>query len=177
MTWLENIRQYLYFKKMRFDAKHFSKTPREMINLNHADKIGILFNASTADDIITVTKYAESLSKMGKKVSILAYQNNKEKDNTDARFINDLDINWFYIPKSFKIDDFHAKNFDILICAFIEESLPLEYIAATSNAKFRVGAFSQAKTNYYELMINTQKNQSLNYLLEQINHFLKVINP
>jgi hypothetical protein len=59
----------------------------------------------------------------------------------------------------------------------IDESLPLEYIVATSDAKFRVGAFSDAKTNYYELMINTQKNQSIKYLLDQINHFLKVINP
>jgi len=89
---------------------------------------------------------------------------------------------WFdnikhYLYFSHKINDFHAKNFDILICAFIEDCLPLEYIAATSNARFRVGAFSKAKTNYFELMINTQKNENLEYLLDQINHFLKVINP
>lgn len=177
MAWLENIRQYLYFKKLRFDAKKLATTEREMMNLNNAARIGILFNASSADDIMTVTRYAETLSKLGKKVSILAYQNNKDKENSDARFINKLDINWFYIPNSPKIDDFHTKNCDILICAFIKECLPLEYIAATSKARFRVGAFSQAKTNYFELMINTQKNQSLKYLLEQINHFLKVINP
>jgi hypothetical protein len=177
MAFMGNIRQFLYFKKLRFDAKSHASKPRDMINLFKADRIGILFDASSADDIITVSKYAESLSRLGKQVSILAYQNNKDKDKDDARFFNKLNVNWFYIPKSDKIVAFHKKNFDILICAFIDESLPLEYIVATSDAKFRVGAFSDAKTNYYELMINTQKNQSIKYLLDQINHFLKVINP
>ena len=177
MAFLENIKQFLYFKKLRFDAKAFASKPRDMVNLDKANRIGILFDASSADDIITVSKYAESLSRLGKDVTILAYQDNKLKENNDARFFNNLSINWFYVPKSKKIDDFHQRKFDILICALIDECLPLEYIVATSDAKFRVGAFSDAKTNYYELMINTKQNQSLKYLLEQINHFLKVINP
>lgn len=177
MAFLENIRQFLYFKKLRFDAKPLASKPREMINLNQATRIGILFNATSADDIITVTKYAESLIQMGKQVSLLAFQNNKDKENNDTRFFNKLNVNWFHIPKSDKIAAFHKKKFDILICAFVDECLPLEYIVATSDAKFRVGAFCDAKTNYYELMINTNKNRSLKYLLDQINHFLKVINP
>lgn len=177
MAFFENIRKFLYFKKLRFDAKAHAHVPRDMMNLDKAKHIGILFDASSADDIITVTKYAESLSNMGKKVSILAYQDNKDKENNDQRFFNKLNVNWFYIPKSEKIEAFHNKKFDILICAFIKECLPLEYIVATSDAKFRVGAFCDAKSNYFELMINTNKNQSLKYLLDQINHFLKVINP
>jgi hypothetical protein len=177
MALFKNIRQFLYFKKLRFDAKSFADEPREMLNLDNAKRIGILFDATSADDIITVTKYAESLSNIGKDVSILAFQNNKEKENNDPRFFNTLNVSWFYIPSSPKIEAFHKNKFDILICAFINECLPLEYIAATSDAKFRVGAFSDAKTNYFELMINTEKNKSLKYLLEQINHFLKVINP
>jgi hypothetical protein len=177
MAFFENIKQFLYFKKLRFDAKALNAKPRDMMNIDKANRIGILFDASSADNIITVTKYAESLSQLGKKVSILAYQNNKDKENSDPKFFNKLNINWFYIPESDKIIAFQQKNFDILICAFVEECLPLEYIVATSDAKCRVGAFSDAKTSYYELMINTKKNQSLKYLLVQINHFLKVINP
>ena len=63
------------------------------------------------------------------------------------------------------------------IGAFVDECLPLEYLAATSRARFRVGSFNDSKTSYYELMINNQKNKDLKYLLQQINHFLKVINP
>lgn len=177
MSWLKDIKKFLYLKKLRFDAKSNAKITREMINIKHANRIGILFNASSADDIITVTKYAESLSNDDKDISILAFQNNKNKETDDPRFINQLNVNWFHIPSSEKIDNFHKMKFDILICAFVDECLPLEYIAATSDAKFRVGAFSDAKTNYFELMINTQKDHTLKYLLEQINHFLQVINP
>lgn len=177
MKWLNNIKQFLYFKKLRFDAKANAKVSREMLNIKNAQKIGILFNASSAQDIMTVSKYAEDLKAAQKEVKLLAFQNNEKKDNKDPRFINQLDVNWFNIPSSEKIENFHQHNFDILICAFLDECLPLEYIAATSNAKFRVGAFSDAKTKYFELMINTKRNQSLKYLLEQIHHFLQVINP
>lgn len=177
MKWWNNIKRFLYLKKLRFDAKSKSKVPREMLNIKYAQKIGILFNATSADDIITVTKYAEGLKKEHKDISILAYQSKKDKDNKDPRFINELDINWFYIPTSEKINNFHKMKLDILICAFVDECLPLEYIAATSDAKFRVGDFSDAKSNYFELMINTKKNRNLKYLLEQIDHFLHVINP
>lgn len=177
MGWLEKFKRFLYRKKLRFDAKAVMDSPREMINIKHAEKIGILFNATNAEDIITVTKFAESLSHITKEIGILGFQDNKEKELTDQRFINKLDVNWFYIPNSDKIDGFHAKKFDILICAFVEECLQLEYIAATSSAKFRVGAFSDETSGYFELMINTNQNQSLKYLLNQINHFLNVINP
>ena len=127
--------------------------------------------------IITVTKYAESLSQKNKEVSILSFQNNSEKENSDPRFFNQLNVNWFNIPSHEKIDNFHRKNLDILIGAFVNECLPLEYVAATSNARCRVGAFNDSKSNYFELMINTKKDDSLRYLLQQIDHFLHAINP
>lgn len=177
MNWLEKFKRFLYRKKLRFDAKAVAHTEREMLNIKYAQKIGILFNASNAEDIITVTKFAEGLTQLNTEVNVLGYQHNKEKELTDERFINDLDVNWFYIPNSDKIHGFHNKKFDILICAFVEECLPLEYIAATSTAKFRVGAFSDETSGYFELMININQNQNLKYLLNQIKHFLNVINP
>ena len=112
MKWFKNIKRFLYLKKLRFDAKSLAKTPREMLNIRHAKRIGILFDASHAEDIITVTKYAESLSQKNKEVSILAFQNNKEKENNDPRFFNQLDINWFNIPSHEKIDNFHQKKLE-----------------------------------------------------------------
>ena len=177
MKWFKNIKRFLYLKKLRFDVESLPKTPREMINIGQAKRIGILFDASHAEDIITVTKYAESLSQKNKEVSILSFQNNSEKENSDPRFFDQLNVNWFNIPSHEKIDNFHRKNLDILIGAFVNECLPLEYVAATSNARCRVGAFNDSKSNYFELMINTKKDDSLRYLLQQIDHFLHAINP
>ena len=177
MKWFKNIKRFLFLKKLRSDVNSLTKSPREMLNIGQAKKIGILFDASHAEDIITVTKYAESLSQKNKEVSILSFQNNSEKENSDPRFFNQLNVNWFNIPYKEKIDDFQQQNLDILIAAFVNECLPLEYVVATSNAKCRVGAFNDSKSDYYELMINTKKDASLKYLLQQIDHFLHTINP
>ncbi len=177
MKWFKNIKRFLFLKQLQFDVKYLTKTPREMLNIGQAKRIGILLDAKYAEDIITVTKYAESLSKKNKEVSILSFQNNKEKENNNPRFLNKLDVNWFNIPSKEKIEDFQQKKLDILIAAFVNECLPLEYVVATSNARFRVGAFNDSKSDYFELMINTKKDASLKYLLQQIDHFLHTINP
>ena len=97
------------------------------------------------------------------------------KEETDARIFNRNQVSAFNIPSDTKVSDFQNIKLDILICAYKEGCLPGEYIAATSKAKFRVGAFNQSKTNYYELMINTGTNEELKYLLQQVLYFLKVI--
>lgn len=177
MGLLQKILHYFYKRRLELDAKKYSGKAKEMININQAKSVGILFNASKPDDLITITQYSEMLRAQGIQVHLLAYQNNKEKDQKDSRFFNKLQVNMFSIPSGGNIEAFQNLELDILICAFLEESLALEYIAATTNARFRVGAFSAAKTNYFELMINTKQNQSLKYLLKQIDHFLKAINP
>ena len=177
MKWFKNIKRFLFLKKLRSDVNSLAKSPREMLNIGQAKKIGILLDAKYEEDIITVSKYAESLSQKNKEVSILSFQNNKEKEDNDSRFLNKLDVNWFDIPSQEKIDDFQQQNLDILIAAFVNECLPLEYVLATSNARFRVGAFNDSKSDYFELMINTKKDASLKYLLQQIDHFLHTINP
>lgn len=177
MSWLRKFKRFLYRKKLRFDAKAVAHAERKMLNIKDARKIGILFNATRTEDIVSVTTFAEKLRHSGKQINILGFEQTKKKERTDSRFINNLDINWFNIPQSDKISEFHKRGFDILICASVNECLPLEYIAATSNAKFRVGTFNDETSDYFELMINTNQNQNLNYLLNQIEHFLNIINP
>lgn len=176
MNFFNKIKNYFYQKSIEKTAAILANVSREMINLSEAQSIGILLDATKANDVITVTQFSDKLKAMGKEVSILAYTNTNDKENTDPKFFNNTNINWTNIPFGEKINQFQTKKFDILISALTVENLALEYLAATSKAKFRVGLFSKNKTNFYELMINTKKNQQLDYLLQQIFHFLNVIN-
>jgi ABC-type uncharacterized transport system substrate-binding protein len=173
---IQKIKEYFYNSSLKSALKSNAGVQREMININSAKRIGIIFNATKKNDIITVTQFADKLRNEGKEVYTLGYQDRKLKEEAVARLFDRNSIDWFGIPNDTKVDSFQKLNLDILICAFEEECLPLEYIVATSKARFRVGAFSKAKTNYYELMINIKKDQQLLYLLKQIKHFLKVIN-
>lgn len=176
MSFIQKVKRYFYNLSLKNTLKKNKNIVREMINIDSANRIGILFNATKTNDVITVTQFADKLRSDGKEVFILGYQNRKSKEEPGARIFNKSSVSIFGVPQDTKIDGFQKLNLDILICAFEEECLPLEYIVATSKAKFRVGAFSKTKTNYYELMINMKNNQPLLYLLKQIQHFLKVIN-
>lgn len=176
MNFIQRVKTYFYKSSIKKALKVNKIVHREMLNLDVAKKIGILFNATKTNDIITVTQFADKLRNEGKTVFILGFQDRKLKEEQEPRIFDRNSVNWFGIPNDTKIDGFQKIKIDILICAFEEECLPLEYIVATSKARFRVGAFSKAKTNYYELMINIKKDQQLLYLLQQIKHFLKVIN-
>ena len=176
MSFFSKIKYYFYQKSIDKAASLLANVSREMINVNDATSIGILFNATNANDVITVSQFADKLKASNKEVSLLAYVNNNDKENNDPNFFNNTNINWYYIPSGEKINTFQKKKVDILITALTKENLPIEYLAATSKAKFRVGSFSKNKINFYELMINTNKNQQLDYLLEQIFHCLNAIN-
>jgi len=172
----KNFKNVFYNSAIKKAEKSKKSVKREMINIDLSKKVGIIFNATKTNEVITVTQFSDLLKKENKEVFILGYQDRTLKEETDNRLFDNKSVNWFGIPSDSKIEEFQKLNLDILICAFEEECLPLEYIAATSKAKFRVGAFSSAKTNYYELMININKKHDLAYLLNQILHFLKAIN-
>jgi len=176
MFFVNTIKNYFYQSSIKEAAKVLNKISREMINLNAAKSIGILYDASTASNIMAVTQFADKLKALDKEVYILAYVNNHVKENLNPVFFNKTDVNWANIPHGDKITTFQKRNLDILITALTKECLPIEYLAATSKAKFRVGSFSKNKINFYELMINTKENQQLEYLIQQIFHFLNVIN-
>ena len=175
MILIQKIKNFFFNKAL---ANTISATPavtREMVNLKTAKHIGILYKATLTDEMI-ISQFAEKLKAEGKEVHILGFKDEKNKEDIGLKVFTKNSVNWLGVPNDARIDGFQKINLDILICAFKDECLPLEYIAATSKAKFRVGAFSQGKTNYYELMINVGDKSQLLYLLQQIFHFLKAIN-
>ena len=79
------------------------------------------------------------------------------------------------MPIDERANAFAAKKFDLLFAAFTDGNLPLEYIARISAARWRVGCFSESKTDYYDLMINMSGKTDLPYFLEQATYFLNQI--
>lgn len=177
MGLLQTLKYYFFNKSLKAEQNKLSKVPRQMVNLDLAETIGILFNATQAKDVMEVSQYALKLQEMGKRVAILGFQNTQDKELNDSRFFNNTNVNWIGIPASDRIEKFMNTPFDLLLTALTEECLPIEYISACSKAKFRVGTFNQNKTHYFDLMVDTNKNNSLTYLLNQIHHFIKAIKP
>lgn len=142
-----------------------------------ATTFGILFDRTLPTSEAIIQEYAEELHKQGKKVELLAYVDDKERHaEFEYKHFNKRDLNFFFQPNVDIVTKFAAKKFDILLCLFTGDVLPLEYVAAISQANMRVGRYSDDKVHCYDLMIDTLANEDLKYLVKQADHFIKIVN-
>jgi hypothetical protein len=177
--WLVDKIKLLFYKKaLAKEIEQNKDAERNILNIKDAKSIGILYNATNVQDVALINEFEDNLMNMGIEVMTMGYENKKpdKKSSDKLNIINRNDLNWFDKPVGEKVLEFKKNKFDILICAIENDCLPLEYIAGVSHATYRIGKFSESNVNHYELMINVTNNQTLPYLLKQINHFLNVIN-
>lgn len=158
-----------------------SKTARKAVNFESAKKIGILYDATDMEKFEIVKQYAKNLRLRKKEVKALGFVNAKQTDRhqqptIDLDFFTLNDVNWYYKPAGHIVNNFiHAKH-DILICLDLDGCIPLQFISAVSSAGFRVGKYNKANQSFYDMMIDLQNNANLSYFIEQVNHYLEMIN-
>ena len=154
---------------------------RQTINLNNAKSIGIIYNDNEQKSNEIIKEFVSFLSKKDIQVYVVEFINKKIKSENyiKKKGFNHFslnDINWFYKPKSIIVDEFINNDFDILIDLSLNNNCyPVKYINALSKAKFKVGKFYETP-NFYDFMINIDNNNDLSFFIEQIKHYLSMIN-
>jgi hypothetical protein len=81
----------------------------------------------------------------------------------------------FEIPKTKVVDDFICQKFDILIDLTRQDSFPVVYTTALSQASFKVG-YSGKAVNYFDLNIDFSETPDAGKLAKQILYYLERIN-
>jgi hypothetical protein len=159
-----------YFLQKELDQ---TQIKRESIDFENAKNIGILFNATELADRQIVLDFSKELKNQGKKVKLMGFLNDKDKNaNHVFDHFNKSDLDWALRPKQEGIETFIKQRFDILINLSTTSHPSLDYIAAFSHAKFRVGPFTE-KIFCYELMIEVDEQKDLKSFLNQVSFFLK----
>ena len=174
----------ILFRKLRTSLHHqFLKRklrkanhPRKITNYERAKTVGVLFDAAHPDNVRIARKFSQQLTDMNKFVHVFAYLHTaKPTESIPFPYMTKKNLNWLFIPKHPQVDEFLNKHFDLLINLCMEDCLPLEYVAALSNASYRAGRFIEGKEYCAELMINLHESRDMNYLIEQLNVYLKMI--
>ena len=107
---------------------------------------------------------------------MLGYVNDKKSESSELmKLFNKASLNWYKIPKNKEVDEFLAKDIDILISVHTKENLPLQYIAAHSKAKFRIGPFIEKSKMSYDWMIHCDAQTSIDNYLKQVSFYLESI--
>lgn len=151
-------------------------------NFSTAKRAVILFDTSLPDCFQPVKDFAKFLKKEGIKTNVYGLVLEKETPQemllwANFSFINRKDINWYGSPGGEVVDSYFSKHPDLLFVVNMEQQLPMEYLIRLSDAKFKIGCFTDQE-NDLDLMINpTGEHCETGYFIEQIKHYIKLLNP
>tara|TARA_B100002052_G_scaffold195836_1_gene178580 strand:- start:2187 stop:2735 length:549 start_codon:yes stop_codon:yes gene_type:complete len=169
------IANYFLSKETNIDNRQ-----ADLIPLAKVKRIGVLFDAKSEDAIVQIKLLLKYFLKKHIDVEILGFVRDVKMDTCHLstlhiNYFNLKDVNLIGVPKSKKTNDFLIKPYDILINLSLENSFATKYLSFKSNAKLKIGMFSNQDIMKYDLLFKL-KIKSLNYFIEQLTHYLELIN-
>ena len=152
---------------------------RTNVGFQQAHDIGILFNASTMQQYDAISRLVAQLEKLGKRVIGLCYATTPVVANSPFPIITDRDVKLWGTVAHPQAKVFIGTPFDYLYQLDLEGHPILDYLLAKSNAKCRVGHYSTARSNLFEIMITLSREQGkgsdVEVLIEQMLHYTQLL--
>jgi len=143
-------------------------------NIEQAKSIGIIFNATQQISFEIVKDLVKKLSGKNHEIEVLGYVDTKQLIDhylyrKGFEFFTRKQLNWYFKPIEENVQSFIKKPFDLLLDLSLDNPYPLKYIVAFSEAKFKVGRYSE-NCKYLDLMIDISKeNEAMMALKEEVN--------
>jgi len=179
VKYLKNLRESIGRYILRKKSKSIK---RNVIvhNFDTAKTAGVLFNVSNDNSFDYIKDFLNFMNNKNIQVVVLGYNNSKTTPDEllikkNINIINKNDLNWYCVPKNDMVNQFIEKDLDLLFDLSTKNTFPLKYINTLSNASFKVSKESNYN-NSSDLMLNIKKDESLKYYIEQIQHYLNIIN-
>jgi hypothetical protein len=177
---LTNIREKTGLLSLRRESSRVRRE-RRVINLGEARMIGVVYLLPDEPAYRTISAYVKKLQDTGKIVKALGYVESKRLTGQflpklSYDFLYPSGLNWIFKPVSTAAKDFMETDFDILLDLSMDDQLPVMYITGMSKAKFKAGMKSDLRSRYLDLMIELEEKDGLDELIEQIDHYLSIIN-
>jgi len=152
----------------------------KFVNLYEAKEIALIVNIESIDDYKVVSDFIKWLRSNGKQVFVIAFVKNFEfkeffKGEKSILFFSKKNITSYGKPKNIKYNNFITKEFDILIDLTLNQFISFHYLVVMSKAKLKVGKYGE-RYNYYDFVIDLKEKKDLQFLINQIKHYLCEIN-
>ncbi len=178
-----------FFKKLRYRVVHFilircargKYRNKKFFNLNMAKTIGIVYVLDSYEVQRSITRLVNKLKSENKEVKALGIV--KSKKDT-KQYLPKLSFDYIY-PKNVNLsgkpfgkyyNNFVKKDFDILIDCTNDDLTPVLFILALSRAKMKIGGNSSKINEFYDVIISKKDNTNLDSHIENVYHYLKIIN-
>lgn len=179
MKILRNIKKHIGSFWLKRKKRHVK---RDVIatNLKEASSVGVIFNImEDKEEFDLIRKFLIRLNQSDHKIYTLGFFDGKTipvflGEEKSINLFTRQDLNGLYLPKRTFINEFIQQPYDILIDLSQEETLPLKYVSALSQAKFKVGLFKEKEASC-DFMIHLNGNATTEKLINNIEHYISTI--
>lgn len=175
---LEQIKNWLYRRALRKGIQQTNYPVSDQGgNLDTAQRVALIFDATSVDERKAVTDFAKQLRDRGTTVRMLGFFT---KDIGESTFtfpaFSIKDLSWYGLPtKSSEVKEFLEKEVDLLLVLQAKSTPLFDYLAALTPAVLKVGPVSDTPQTY-DLMLDAPADAKHRYLIQQIQQVLKVTN-
>lgn len=151
---------------------------RESGNLITANNVFVIYDASEESQNKEAEVFFEQLKSLRVKVKSLGYAKYKIVPHycipqLTRQFICMKELNLLGIPSKSFLDDFLDEEFDLLISLDLEQNSVLQYLAAMSKAKFKVGFNHPDNLQYFDFLVGAREGDMQDYIKHLI-HYLSI---
>ena len=182
MSMLDGIKNNAGRRNLKRELKA-DKRRASVMNYSQSSKVGILYLADDEKMHNVVRKFVKHLKEEEgiRKIMALSYFSGKIvpaylQAKLSFDFFTKKELNWHQRPSGTVVNNFVDEDYDILIDLSPSDSLPLRFALVLSKARFKVGKMSDENQAYYDFLIDTGENQTPEHFIEQVNHYLKILN-
>jgi len=172
------IRNLLGRIQLRKDLRK-RQVAHSTVGFFEAQKIGILYDATDAEDFETVKEYIRRVrTEFKKELLSMGFVDKKKLPKEQfPQYGMDLftrkGVDYWMVPTDPIVRNFINERFDILINLHSGKLFPLRYISAMSNARFRVGRYDRRSVDSYDMMLHSAGQPSIRQILEDTESFLR----
>lgn len=182
MSILKKIKQLIANNYLKLELKDIVREQKpNKFSFGQTKTVGIIFDATSAEDFELVKRYVLYLRENRKKVKVLGfYPSKRVPDMTYSKleydFFSEKELNWFGKPADMIVKNFINEDYDLLLDLNISDHFPLKYISALSKASFKVGKYNEKDVDIYDMMIDSDNTKTLKYFLRQVDIYITMMN-
>jgi len=166
------FKQLLAYKTRRTQSKN--QPTRMSTSFRKASQVGVIFSYENPEKSAIVDRLIEDLKSDGKKVKVLAYEQNNQVKHLPYDSFSQKDISFWckYIKQT--LNNFVDHEFDFLICVDDHPGLLIRNILANSKAKCRVGKNDSTNQKSFELMIGADNYDHAHWVATMYDNLKKI---
>ncbi len=154
---------------------HLVKRGSSSQGISGLKTLAVLIDASQSVNMSTLIKLANELGVKSEKLVVMGFKEEKDIDDNekDVVYYSDKSFGVKGAIKNGSLQDFIEKDYDVLISFYAEDKMELNYIAAASRAKLKVG-FAEVDNRINDLIIGSATNNA-NLFITELKKYLKIL--